>query len=57
MEKINIVPVVLFVIVWAALIIGLIKSKDDPDKFHLFRDIVIVGMVVMTIVTLAALSK
>lgn len=55
--EVNIAIVALFVAVWSALIIGLVKSKDDPDEFHLFRDIVLVGMVAMTIVTLVALSK
>lgn len=56
-DRINIVPIVLFVVAWSAIIIGLVKSKDDPDEHHLFRDIVLVGMVVMTLLTLVALSR
>ena len=55
--EVNIAIIALFAVVWLALGIGLVKSADDPDEFHLFRDIVLVGMVVMTLLTLVALSR
>ena len=54
---INIVPITLLIIVWVFLILGLVKSKDDPDKYHLFRDIVLIGMLAAGICTLAMLSN
>lgn len=56
-ECINIVPIIMLVVVWVFLIIGLVKSKNDPDQFHLFRDMVIVGMIVAGICTLVFLSS
>jgi len=56
-ECINIVPIMMLIIVWVFLIIGLVKSKNDPDQFHMFRDLVLVGMLGAGICTMAFLSS